>query len=386
MVGLAAFAAFLVHRPFLLGALGVHLAAIAAVIGYSARRTNWFARPRVRHVRASATELRVDDVAIPRAEIASGRYQPRPPVAKDAKKRAAGSTVQLFDRWQRLVFEAEVASQDEGNALLAALGLDASQQRAEFTAASPLMRTVGRRILVMLASLAAASAFAPLLGPRAGPLWMGFAAPLIVLAMLRAKIVVGRDGVLLRWMGWKRFFPMADIVRVQPEGLTSILLELRNGKQEILYLNSDKSKGGGVETEYRDAVLARIREAHASQRALGPVADVSALVARGERTPEEWRKALAALSSDEVGYRRASVRAEDLWRVVEDPRAAEDARAGAALLLRKGLDEEGKTRVRVAAEATASPKLRVALEAATSESEEAAFEALEELAVRKRRR
>ena len=72
--------------------------------------------------------------------------------------------------------------------------------------------------------------------------------------------------------------------------------------------------------------------------------------------------------ASDASYRQAAVREEDLWRVVEDPRARSgDARAAARSCWR-GLDEPGKARVRVAAErATASPKLRVALEAATAE-------------------
>ena len=69
-------------------------------------------------------------------------------------------------------------------------------------------------------------------------------------------------------------------------------------------------------------------------------------------------------------------------RVLGDARASEDARAAAALLLRKGLDAPGKARVRVAAEATASPKLRVALEASISEDDEAALAALDHVEVK----
>ena len=71
-----------------------------------------------------------------------------------------------------------------------------------------------------------------------------------------------------------------------------------------------------------------------------------------------------------------------LTKVVEDPTASGDVRAGAAVALRTRLDEEGKARVRIAAEATASPQLRVALEAVAGESDEVAGEALAELAQR----
>ena len=79
------------------------------------------------------------------------------------------------------------------------------------------------------------------------------------------------------------------------------------------------------------------------------------------------------------GYRRAVVSDEALWRVVEDASVDEETRAGAAVALRKMLDEPGRARLRVVAEATASPRLRVALEAASGTNEGAVRESLEEL-------
>src|SRR5262249_20710300 len=85
------------------------------------------------------------------------------------------------------------------------------------------------------------------------------------------------------------------------------------------------------------------------------------------------------LKSDR-GYRQSAIRDEELWRVVEDPRAPQDARAGAALLLRRSLDDAGRARVRIAADAAAAPKLRVALDAAAAGSDEAIESALADLA------
>jgi hypothetical protein len=49
------------------------------------------------------------------------------------------------------------------------------------------------------------------------------------------------------------------------------------------------------------------------------------------------------------------------------------------MVLKNTLDDAGRARVRVAAEATASPKLRVALESATAGADERLEEALAEL-------
>ena len=89
---------------------------------------------------------------------------------------------------------------------------------------------------------------------------------------------------------------------------------------------------------------------------------LTALLARGERPLDAWRADL--VHHRHGAYRDAPLAEEALWRVVEDPRTAEDARAAAAVLLRDGrAGEEASSRLRVAAE-EASPRLRVALLAA----------------------
>jgi hypothetical protein len=135
-----------------------------------------------------------------------------------------------------------------------------------------------------------------------------------------------------------------------------------------------KSGWGGKERAamMRDALAQRIREAMEAHRArIGP-RKLALQLARGERDKGEWITGLKKLQEGEGGYRAAAVREEDLWRIVEDPGAPEEARAAAAILLRS--NEGARPRLRIAAEAVASPRLRVALEA---EDEEAVDEALE---------
>ena len=289
--------------------------------------------------------------------------------------------MQLVDKRKRILFEAEVATEEKAVAMLRVLGLDATQKRAEFRGSSPILATQPRNFALGLGFAAVMFAWmfvgSALHHVTPFPLVFGIA-PLALLAMLPSKIIVGVDGVLARWLWWKRFTPISKIKAARGDGTTRIALQLTNGKTQTLYTTSSKHHGG-VHQQHRDLILARIHEAQRAHDELGPGADVAVLVARGERSTAEWRQALAALGENDTGYRRAAIREEDLWRVVEDPRAAADARAGAARLLRKGLDDEGKARVRVAAEATASPKLRIALEAATGNDDEAVDEALAEL-------
>jgi hypothetical protein len=81
----------------------------------------------------------------------------------------------------------------------------------------------------------------------------------------------------------------------------------------------------------------------------------------------------------EGSYRRAVVSDETLWRVVDDASLDARMRAGAAVALRKVLDEAGRARLRVVAESTASPRLRVALRAASNAEEKGLAESLEDL-------
>lgn len=369
-LGLLLFGAFLL-LGFSPGAFGIHVAFVASVVRFGMARENARPRPVLRDIRISAEGVRIDDELLPRAKIAEGWYQPR----------AGGSTVRLFDRQKRVIFEARVESEDEAQRMLRALGLDVSQKRAEFRTVSPFTANQERSI-VGFSALAMAGVMLSRLFLHLGPVPFFAAIGLFgVLALIPAKVVVGVDGVLLKWLSRKRFIPMSDIVSVQPEGETRISVELTGGRRETIATAPPKRRGG-VYTERRDVIVARIREAWQAHRSRGPGVDVATLVARGSRTLEEWKSALAGLAQGDAGYRQAAVREEDLWRVVEDPRASEDARAAAALVLRGGLDAPGKARVRVAAEATASPRLRVALEAATGEDEAAALGALDELEVK----
>lgn len=367
-LGFLLFGAFLLFR-FSPGAFGVHMAIIAAVLRFGVARENSRAVPAERDVHVSAEGVRVDGELIPRASIAEGSYQPR---------LREPSTIRLFDRRKRIVFEARAESEEQAQAMLRALGLDASQKRAEFRVAG---RFAGPGAQGGMAALAMIGVLATRFFLETGPgPFFALLAVLGLLAVIPSTMTVGVDGVLVRWLWQRRFIPMAEIVAAHAEGETAIRLELEGGREELIPIVSRKRRGG-VFTERRDMILARIREAKESHRSPTTGADVAALVGRGTRSLDEWKKALSSLTADNASYRQAALRDEDLWRLVEDPRASEDARAAAALLLRRGLDEPGRARVRIAAEATASPKLRVALEAATAPGDEVALEALDELDV-----
>lgn len=308
---------------------------------------------------------------IPRSAIREGFYQPR--VA--TKPGALGPTVRLLGRGRRVLFEAEVESEDQALELLGALGLDPSRRRARFRRASPLVATVPRQ-LALFGTLWIAMA---LIGAAHAATGLALL-PLFAAMALPAGIEIGVDGVLLTWLWRKRFVPMGEILEIQSEDDRLLLLTLRSGEVVRVYTGIPRRSQGGSGAAHHQAILARIVEARRLFREGGAALDAAALVGRQGRSRADWLQALARVAGGEGGYREAAVRLENLVALVEDPRAPADARAGAAAVLHAKGDDEARARVRVAAEATASPKLRVALDAAGKDDPEAVRRALAELA------
>ncbi len=390
--GPALFAAFLA-KVFPPGLLGLHATILGIVLAFALGRANMRAQRKPRAVRASAEGVAVDGVLhTPRAKIADGFFQPR----WSREEGGYRSSVRLVDKRRRIVFEAEVEHEAEALQVLYALGLDPGSKRAEFLGSSPMFATLGRNlafvfgaVFTMGVSMAALEA----LGLHASGLFPLMLPLLFIAGLIPTKIAVGVDGILLRWLWTKTFVPMSKITRFVPEDDRIIRLTLSDGTENVVYTSMRQKRGvTGIGARYasqhRDAVLARMSEAWRAFHARTPAADVTALMGRGSRTREEWFDSLAKLGASDGGYRDAVIREEDLWRVVEDPAAPEDARAGAMVVLRPKLDDAGKQRVRIAAEATASPRLRVVLERATSDDDlhEAVGELSEEVLERQLRR
>jgi hypothetical protein len=82
---------------------------------------------------------------------------------------------------------------------------------------------------------------------------------------------------------------------------------------------------------------------------------------RGGKSLLEWVRDLKRIGAGVVDHRTPAVPIDVLLRVVEDSAADAADRASAALAAISHASPDAKRRVRVAAEATASPHLRVAL-------------------------
>jgi len=163
------------------------------------------------------------------------------------------------------------------------------------------------------------------------------------------EVVIGSDGVRVERGYGSRFF------RANDPALWSAL------------------RGLGIDDIRVASVLRR-----AEERASAPTPAGHGAFARGGRSLDEWRRALAAMF--EGGYRESPRSADEAARVLSSAASPPEARIGAAMALRVAGEEE---RVRVAAEATADERVRIALEAVADDDGDATIEkALRKMSVR----
>lgn len=308
-----------------------------------------------------------------------------------------------------------VGSVDEGRALLAALGLDAARATARYFVLAPSIAHLRQRqratavaaatfVLAMCALAAGVELVVPIVAV-AGLLTVGLGLSL----GLSGEATVGTDGVLVRWLWQRRFVSLDAIASAAPArrrtgfGGRQVLVSLRDatganvnellvGARGVALFES----GLDAEVDERAGGLAeRIREAIAARGGARPV-DAAALE-RGALPAAAWIARLRALGASTETFRAGAPPAEtELLAVVEDAGAPTLRRAAAAIVATAATattaasataresgaastDEATATRIRVAAEASAEPRLRVALAAATSGDDDALTAALEAL-------
>jgi len=204
----------------------------------------------------------------------------------------------------------------------------------------------------------------------AGALLLAAVGPLlwwIVRRQFGVLVTVGQDGVHLEERRSATFIPLVQIHRVVRDG-QKLTLRLRGGGVRVL--RASQMVAEAVEI---DAVVARLAALRWEHRRLED--QRVALFERGETPVERWIADARAMVRTE-GYRSLSLDPDRLWAIVENPALEVSQRAGAALALHDKLDESGKTRLRVADDASASPTVREALEAVAEEDDEELSRAL----------
>jgi hypothetical protein len=206
-----------------------------------------------------------------------------------------------------------------------------------------------------------------------------------VILLWPTRILVGADAVVIRWMGRERRLRLDDIEHVvRAPGRLRLVLRTEEeielvypGKvpteEDLAHWAAQGLSAGPVELGRAGARIEEVLAACPREREGAPELSLE----RGSRRTEEWLRHLRSVGgsarAERSDYRRPALPPERLWRLVEDPGSPPGARAGAAVALCHGLDEPGKRRMRIAAEATALPGMRVLLESAAAE--EAADEA-----------
>ena len=162
-----------------------------------------------------------------------------------------------------------------------------------------------------------------------------------------SRIAVGLDGVLVTGTSRTRFFDYHQIDDAEATPAGDVVVT-RAGKTVLrLQLHGD-------DATRRDLVIARIRANIARARSL--VGSQAHRLAQSA-TPAEMARAARGLGD----YRVATMGTEELWQIVEAPVAATEARRAAARALGSALDDDGRTRLRIAAEHCADPQARKAL-------------------------
>ena len=299
--------------------------------------------------------------------------------------------VRLTRRAPHSPLDLRVRDEEEGRRLLRALGLDASQTVASFQLPSrALMSRRWRGGLFGGAGLFAAIVplFGRLFAPETPEVWLilmmlPLTAALMFSVFSKTRLQVGADGLLVTWLGARRFISYGEVrgvTRWEDPGRgknrwTGVHVWLGSGERVRITIAAKQAFSGPTV----EIVEERIREAMDTHRR-GDAAGDAALLRRRGLEVSDWIRALRHLGTGaSAAHRTAPVLPERLWRVVEDPSAEPSARAGAAVAVAIEADDEGRARLRAAARATAAPRLRVAIEAAAGGREDELAQVLAEI-------
>lgn len=298
---------------------------------------------------------------------------------------AQGATLHLL-RGADAPIEVELPSEEEAARLIEVMELrelPVSRFRVDSPASSrlPPWLAWGFAAIVVLSNAAGlqrvispAEVFALLMA------WAGFA---VFVGSVGAEVAVGDDAVVFRWFGRETVLPLAQIVdaRVVAEG---VRITLKGGDVTEFHVRFAPSRyAEGMDAlasrrAWQEAIVERIERARAraaerpAEFPLPPLAEMDA---------GAWVDALrGALDRRGAHYREQPLTESQLWAAVENPRAEGAQRAAAAIALGPSLDDAGRARLRIAAEAVATPPVRIAMEAVAHGDDEALVEAVEQVA------
>jgi hypothetical protein len=295
-----------------------------------------------------------DELVLPRARIEAVSLEPR-----------ADETcvVAVLGHSPKDDLEVVVDGAARARALADALGIGDPTARRLGVLAAPLRRGARRALALALRILGGALSvlLVVALAMRSGvdALLFATAPALLVYGLVTnrfARIVdalVGADGIdirSVRSIAWKE---VKSVRGTEHE----IRLALRNEEEVLLAFRDDAPSRARCA-----AALSMIQERLRALVNEEAQEGVVAALARSGREADAWLSDVRTRISGSCGTYRSSMLSPDmLWRVVEDPKAPPSARVAAAAMLGPSLDDDGKRRLRVAAESTALAGARDAL-------------------------
>lgn len=277
--------------------------------------------------------------------------------------------------------EVPVPDEEKGRALLAAMRIDTSHAIVQFHCPSPILQSFVLRVASGVLFLAALRGLASL-GEIVPAYFLAMALLFAMVVYFPMTVSVGADGLKTSWFGVGRFLAYKDIATVASDE-KGVLLTMTSGKTERLdtawygRTGSLLSRVFGVRG---DVLAERIQQGRFARALDLGDTDTATLLKPDARPIREWIGRMRALGAGaSASFRAAAIPEERLWRLLENPAIDDAARAGAAVALSAGADDEVRARLRLATEASVSPKIRVAIEAAASGDDDEIARAVEEL-------
>jgi hypothetical protein len=347
----------------------------STILGLLSTRFAWMKNPWPRNqemgIELTDDHIRLGEQQIPRDDIKAGFV---------VTSTEGDPQITLVRRGLQPNIELKVPDEESAWRLLRSLGLAANQSITEVRGMSLVFASIKRQILVTIGTMMGFAALGSLLATLIGPAVIPIATFTMVMALVGllfwpSKLQVGADGVLIRWAWHERFIPHEQIESVfaHEAGFGNqrrhlVRLSLTSGEDVELPMATVN-----FERERATLLAQRINEAIGANRN-GVVAEDSALLRRGERSVHEWLGLLRAVTQ-RATHRSAPMKLERLWKFVEDPACEAVTRGAAAAALQPHLDDADKKRLRIAAKATAQPRLRITLDAVADDAEEAEVEA-----------
>ena len=233
---------------------------------------------------------------------------------------------------------------------------------------NPLLALLGAAFAFLLFAFLPALVLASNLPLSVGA---GFAAlvgvALFVLAS-RRQVTVGTDAVFARGMWSTHLLRHDEIARVEERaswaGFERMLrLHRRSGPPVDIAFRNDSTSQAPLVREW-------IEEARVAYARPEPISAFD----RGAKPIEPWRSDIERLARRDVRYREAALDPEKASKLLAGADVPVDQRLGAALALRIADPAEAAEKIRVAAEATADPRLRDALSVIADEGDDAAID------------